>query len=105
MKRPICIFFNSSRNPPLLDTCRYNKSLAQEAVGQYAAVAAKHGLTPAQLAIAFCRSRRFVASTIIGATTMEQLKENIEAFAYELSEECLADVEAVYKRYRDPAMN
>lgn len=49
--------------------------------------------------------RRFVASTIIGATGMEQLRENIEAFDVELSEECLADIDAVYRRYRDPAFN
>jgi len=45
-----------------------------------------------------------VASTIIGATSMPQLKENIAAFDSKLSEECLADVAAVYKRYRDPTI-
>lgn len=49
--------------------------------------------------------RRFVASTIIGATGMDQLRENIEAFDVTLSEECLADVDAVFRRYRDPAFN
>lgn len=48
---------------------------------------------------------RFMASTIIGATGMEQLRENIEAFDVELSEECLADIDAVFRRYRDPAFN
>lgn len=84
---------------------RYQKSLAREAVGEYVAVAKKHGLTPTQLALAWCQSRWFVASTIIGATGMEQLRENIEAFDVELSEECLADIDAVYRRYRDPAFN
>jgi len=46
-----------------------------------------------------------VASTIIGATSLEQLKENVEAFDVQLSEECLADIDAVYRRYKDPAFN
>jgi aryl-alcohol dehydrogenase-like predicted oxidoreductase len=45
-----------------------------------------------------------MASTIIGATSMEQLKENVEAFDKELSEECLADIAVVYKRFRDPTI-
>ena len=53
---------------------RYTKSLAKQAVGEYAAVAHKHGLTPTQLALAWCKSRWQVTSTIIGATSMEQLK-------------------------------
>ncbi len=53
---------------------RYTKSLAKQAVGEYADVAQKHGLTPTQLALAWCKSRWQVTSTIIGATSMEQLK-------------------------------
>lgn len=53
---------------------RYTHSLAREAVGEYVKVASQHALTPTQLALAFVHSRWFVASTIIGATTMEQLK-------------------------------
>ena len=53
---------------------RYNKSLAREAVGEYAAVAQRHGLSCTQLALAWCKSRWNVTSTIIGATTMAQLK-------------------------------
>ncbi len=45
-----------------------------------------------------------VNSTIIGATTLEQLKEDLEAFDVDLPKECLDDVEAVFKRYRDPAL-
>ena len=57
---------------------RYNKSLAKEAVAAYVEVAQKHGLTPTQLALAWVHSRWFVASTIIGATTMEQLRADME---------------------------
>ena len=53
---------------------RFNKSLAREAVSAYVGVAEKHGLTATELAIAWVKSRPFVASTIIGATSMEQLK-------------------------------
>lgn len=84
---------------------RYKQSLAQEAVAAYVEVAGRHGLTPSQLALAWCRSRWFVASTIIGATTMEQLRENVGAFDVELTPECVADVDAVYRRFRDPAFN
>ena len=53
---------------------RFNKSLAREAVSEYADIAQGYGITPTQLALAFCKSRWFVASTIIGATSLPQLK-------------------------------
>jgi aryl-alcohol dehydrogenase-like predicted oxidoreductase len=43
-----------------------------------------------------------VASSIIGATSMPQLKENLEAFSITLPQEAIDDVNAVYKRFRDP---
>lgn len=82
---------------------RYNQSLAREATIEYMKIAEKYGLTPSQLALAWCRSRWFVGSTIIGATSMQQLKENVMAFDIDLSEECHADIDAVYRRYKDPA--
>jgi len=83
---------------------RYNKSLAREAVAQYSALARKHNLSPSALALAFVHSRWFVTSTIIGATTMAQLKENIDAFeGLGLSKELLTEVATLYKRFRDPA--
>jgi Aldo/keto reductase family len=59
---------------------RFNKSLAREAVAEYVEVARKHGLTGTQLALGFVKSRWFVTSTIIGATSMEQLK--VGAFSH-----------------------
>lgn len=53
---------------------RYTKSLAKQAVAEYAAVAKKHGLTPTELALAWCKQKWQVTSTIIGATSLEQLK-------------------------------
>jgi aryl-alcohol dehydrogenase-like predicted oxidoreductase len=60
---------------------RYTKSLAREAVAEYSAVAKKHGLTPTQLALAWCKSKWQVTSTIIGATSMDQLKARSLAYA------------------------
>ena len=57
---------------------RYNKSLARQAVDEYVSVAEQHGLTPTQLALAWCKARWHVTSTIIGATTMAQLKVRCE---------------------------
>ncbi len=51
-----------------------------------------------------CTCRWFVASTIIGATSMPQLKENLGAFSREVPQEALDEITAIYKRYRDPAI-
>ncbi|XBI73196.1 hypothetical protein VPH35_066988 [Triticum aestivum] len=86
---------------------RYNAPLAKEATKEYLKVAKKHRLTPVQLALGFVRDRPFTASTIIGATTMDQLKENIEAFTSAprpLPPQVLDDIATVFKRYRDPAV-
>jgi len=84
---------------------RYKQSLAVDAVAAYAAVATKHGVSPTELSLAWCYSRPWVASTIIGATSLSQLEENVAA--YQLSKtmtpEMLEDIDEVYKRYRDPS--
>jgi aryl-alcohol dehydrogenase (NADP+) len=82
---------------------RYNKTNVQEAVEAYVELAQKHHLSPAQLAITFVRSRWFVSSTIIGATTLAQLKENIDSVNVILSPEILAQVDAIHARYPNPA--
>jgi len=82
---------------------RYNKTNVQEAVEAYVELAQKYNLSPAQLAIAFVRSRWFVSSTIIGATTLAQLKENIDSVNVILSPEILAQVDAIHARYPNPA--
>lgn len=83
---------------------RYNASRVKLAVAEYSKVAKKHGLTPTELAMAWCRTRWFVASTIFGATSMDHLRQNIAAFEKDLSDECLQDIAAVYKEYRDPTL-
>lgn len=86
---------------------RYNKSIAREATIKYLELAEKHGLTPVQLALGFARDRPFMTSSIIGATSVEQLKEDIDAFTTTerpLPAEVLADIEAIFKRYKDPTI-
>jgi aryl-alcohol dehydrogenase-like predicted oxidoreductase len=73
-----------------------------EAVKAYVEIAHKHNLSPAQLALAFVRSRWFVTSTIIGATTMEQLKENLSSLEVKLDKNILSEIDAVYARYPNP---
>jgi aryl-alcohol dehydrogenase-like predicted oxidoreductase len=60
-------------------------------------------LTLTQLALAFIEQQHFVTSTIIGATTMEQLKENIDTIQVTLSEEVLKAIDAVQAIIPDPA--
>ena len=78
------------------------------ATERYAEIAAEAGLTPAELAIAFVRTRAFLdgGSVIVGATTLDQLKENLAPFAdgqaAELDEEVLAKIDEVHLRSRDP---
>ncbi len=83
---------------------RYDKPNVAAAAEAYAGLAARHGLSPATLAIAFVRSRWFVATTIIGATTVGQLKENIDAAAVELPEAVLAEIDAIHLKYPSPAV-
>ena len=75
---------------------------ANKAVKRYVEIADKHGLDACQMALAFVNSRPFVTATIIGATTMEQLKTNIASVDLTLSEEVLSDIEDVYKDYPVP---
>ena len=78
-------------------------SKRKNAVAAYVDIARRHGLDPAQMALAFVRRQPFVASTLLGATTMEQLKTNVESLHLELSEDVLAEIEAVHQVYTYPA--
>jgi len=82
---------------------RYKKVNVQAATAEYATIAQKYDLSPTQLALAFVRSRWFVTSTIIGATTMEQLKENIDSAKVQLNSEILTEIDQVHARYFNPA--
>lgn len=81
---------------------RYSKPQATEVVEHYVNLAKKHRITPAQLALAFVNSRPFVASNLIGATTLEQLKENISSIEITLSDEVIAEINEIHSRYPNP---
>jgi aryl-alcohol dehydrogenase-like predicted oxidoreductase len=68
----------------------------------YVDLAHKHGLDPAQFAIAFTLSRPFTTASIIGATTLPQLKTNIEAAKVKLTEEILQDIEQIHRQFPMP---
>lgn len=82
---------------------RYRKPNVDRAVAAYVDLARLHGLSPTQLALAFTMNRWCVASTIIGATTMDQLKENLGAGEVTLSAEVLAGIEQVHLLFSNPA--
>jgi len=81
---------------------RYNGEHPDRAVTEYVALARRLGLDPAQMALAYVQSRPFVASTIIGATTMEQLRSNLASAQLKLGEEALQGIEAIHRRYTIP---
>lgn len=80
------------------DSFRDNKH-SHAAVDGYHKVAAKYGLMPTEMALKFVDGQSFVTSTIIGATTLEQLKSNIAAFDLDLSADVLKDIDAVYRDF------
>ena len=82
---------------------RYSNPESEWATEQYAILAEKHGLSLAELALAFIKQQFFVTSTIIGATNMQQLKENISAFEIDLSEDILQEIEAIHRQQPNPA--
>lgn len=82
---------------------RYTKPNVVPATQAYAELAAKHGLTPLQLALGFVRSRWFVASTIIGASSLAQLQEALPAMLTPMPPELLREIDAIHLRYTNPA--
>jgi aryl-alcohol dehydrogenase-like predicted oxidoreductase len=82
---------------------RWSRPDALAAAKLYNALAREHGLTPTQLALAFCYTNWRVASTIIGVTTQAQLDACIDAWGTTLSPELLAAVDAIRWTHRDPA--
>jgi aryl-alcohol dehydrogenase (NADP+) len=82
---------------------RFQKPLVHEAVEAFAAVAQRRGLSLVELALGYVRSRWHVGATIIGATSMAQLTEDIAAAQVELSADTLSDIAAVHARYPNPS--
>lgn len=81
---------------------RYEQGNGPRAISTYVALARRHGLDPAQMAIAFAVSRPFVTSAIIGATGLDQLKTDIDAAALKLPDDVLADIDQIHLDYPNP---
>jgi len=82
---------------------RYNKPNVPPATKEYVSIAQAAGLTPATMALAFARTRWFNSSVILGATTLEQLKENLDSAEVTLAEEVLEKIERVHSLFPNPA--
>ncbi len=82
---------------------RYAKPNLPIASKEYARIAQEAGLTPATMALAFARTRWFTSSVILGATNLNQLKENLDSAEAVLSAEVLEKIDAVHKLYPNPA--
>ncbi|XKH00220.1 NADP(H)-dependent aldo-keto reductase [Marinobacter nauticus] len=81
---------------------RYTGEHAQDATRAYVDLAHQHGLSPAQLALAWVNSREFVTSNIIGATTIEQLRENMGSAEVTLSQDLVEAIEAIHAEFTYP---
>ena len=81
---------------------RYHSPVSRWAAGEYAKIAETHGLTPTALALAWTYSREYVASTIVGATTIPQLAECLEAREVTLSGEVFEAIEQQHLRLPNP---
>ena len=98
-------------HPPLGRLAKFDAMKAQRwgrpeslaASRRYNTLARDHGMTPTQMALAFCYTQWRVASTIIGVTSVAHLEENLAAWGTVLSAEVLAEIDAIRKEMRDPA--
>jgi aryl-alcohol dehydrogenase-like predicted oxidoreductase len=82
---------------------RWGRQIAFDAALRYNNLARDHGLTPTQMALAFCYHNWHVASTIIGVTSVAHLDEDLDAFNITLSPEVLAAIDEIRFDIRDPA--
>ncbi len=82
---------------------RYSSNNSTKAAKRYMEIAEQHDMSLAQMSLAFVTQRPFVTSNIIGATSLEQLKENIESIEIELSPEILAEINTVHAVIPNPA--
>jgi aryl-alcohol dehydrogenase-like predicted oxidoreductase len=82
---------------------RYSNPQAEKAAADYVALARRHGLDPAQMALAWVTGRPFVTSSIIGATTLEQLDADLDSADLTLSDHLLEEIEKIHVRQPNPA--
>ena len=83
---------------------RWGRTDALAAARRYNQLARDNGLTPTQLALAFCYTKWQVASTIIGVTSLAQLDEDLDAYGTTLTPEVLAEIDKIRWELRDPAL-
>ncbi|HWK47160.1 MAG TPA: NADP(H)-dependent aldo-keto reductase [Stellaceae bacterium] len=81
---------------------RYDGAEGQKAIAAYVALARQHGLDPSQMALAYVNSRPFLTSNIIGATTLAQLKTDIDSLDVTLDDAVLTGIEAIQKEFQNP---
>jgi aryl-alcohol dehydrogenase (NADP+) len=82
---------------------RFRKPMVREAIEAYVGLARKRGISPVQLALGYVRSRWFTGASIIGATSLRQLEEDIPGAQFELDAATLAEIAAIQQRYPNPA--
>lgn len=82
---------------------RYNTDETWNAAIKYVELAERNGLSPAQMALAFVNQQDFVVSNIIGATSMNQLRENISSIDLKLDKNILDEIEKIHKNQPNPA--
>jgi aryl-alcohol dehydrogenase-like predicted oxidoreductase len=82
---------------------RYNKPNVPTAAQKYVDIARQSGLTPATMALAYARTRWFTGSVILGATSIDQLKENLDSAQFTLQPEVIEKIESVHREYPNPA--
>ena len=82
---------------------RYHNERTYEAVDEYFKISEKYKISLSQLALAFVNSRDFVTSNIIGATTMEQLQENIDSIDISLNENVMNEINLIHEKIPNPA--
>lgn len=85
------------------DYARYSSENARLATAAYVQLARDNNLDPAQMALAYINSRAFVTANIIGATNMQQLRDNIASAQLELSEQVLQQIEEIHQQYPNPS--
>ena len=81
---------------------RYSDTQARQATDKYTALAQQHDISPAQMALAYINTRTFLGANIIGATTIEQLQENIESIELKLGNEIIEGIEMIHKQFPNP---
>jgi len=81
---------------------RYNTPNLKNAVEEYYKISEKHNLNMSQMSLKFCELQHFMTSVIIGATTMEQLKTDIESVNVKLSDEVIKEINEIQKIYPNP---